>query len=77
MVLEPGLARGHEFKPLLCNLHVCFPHLVSLLPKLQFYGIYPRAGMRLQVREGVKEHDIHIESKSYKLKFLGKLIVQQ
>ena len=27
--------------------------------------------------EGVKEYDLHIESKSYKLKLLGKLVVQQ
>ena len=29
------------------------------------------------MREDVGEHDIHCESKSYKLKFLGKLVVQQ
>ena len=32
---------------------------------------------RLHVREDVGEHDIHCEPKSYKLKFLGKLVVQQ
>ena len=32
--------------------------------------------MRLHVREGVKEYDMHIEPKFYKLKLLGKLVVQ-
>ena len=27
------------------------------------------------VREGVKEHDIHIKPKSYKLEFLGELVI--
>ena len=31
--------------------------------------------MGLHMREGVKRHDIHIKSKSYKLKLLGELIV--
>ena len=34
-------------------------------------------GIRLLVREGVIAYDIHYESKSYKLKLLGKLVVQQ
>ena len=28
------------------------------------------------MREGVKEHNMHIEPKSYKYKLLGKLVVQ-
>ena len=31
--------------------------------------------MRLHMKEGVKRHDIHIKSKSYKLKLLGELVV--
>ena len=53
-----------------------FPHLVSLFSNLLFYGISLRVGMRLHMREGVKEYDMHIELKSYKLKLLGKLVVQ-
>ena len=33
--------------------------------------------MGLHVREGVKEHNMHIKPKSYKCKLLGKLVVQQ
>ena len=32
--------------------------------------------MKLYVREGVRVHDIHCGPKSYKLKLLGKLVVQ-
>ena len=35
----------------------------------------PRTGMRLHMREGVKKHDTCIESKSYELELLGKLVV--
>ena len=35
----------------------------------------PRAGMGPHVREGVKERDIHIKPKSYKLELLGELVV--
>ena len=31
MVLELGLTEDLEFKPFLCNLHICFPHSVYLL----------------------------------------------
>ena len=31
--------------------------------------------MGLHVREGVKRHDIHIKSKSYKFKLLKELVV--
>ena len=31
--------------------------------------------LTLHMREGVKRHDIHIKSKSYKLELLGELIV--
>ena len=39
--------------------------------------ISPCVGMGPHVREGVKKHDIHCESKSDRLKLLGKLVVQQ
>ena len=33
-------------------------------------------GMGLHAREGVKEHDIHIKIKSYKLEILGELAIE-
>ena len=38
---------------------------------------YKSKSVPLHVKEGVKEYDIHIELKSYKLKLLKKLVVQQ
>ena len=52
MVSESGLTGGHGFEPPLLY---------------QFYGISPCAGIRSHMREGVKEHYMHIEPKSYKL----------
>ena len=42
-----------------------------------FFGLFnsPRAGPGSHVREGVKEHDIHIKPESYKFKFLKELVV--
>ena len=34
----------------------------------------PHASMGPHVRKGVKEYDIHIKPKSYKLKLLGELV---
>ena len=31
MVLEFGLAGDLDFKPFICNLHICLPHSVYLL----------------------------------------------
>ena len=36
----------------------------------------PCAGMGLHVREGVKQHNTHIEPNSFKIDPLGKLIVK-
>ena len=46
-------------------------------PKRAVFGLFdsPCASMGLHMREGVKEHDIHIKPKSYKLELLGELVV--
>ena len=41
-----------------------------------FLFISPYADMGSHVRDGVKEHDMHIEPKSCQRKLLGKLVVQ-
>ena len=78
MVSELGLARGHKFEPSLCNFNICslfvylevFSGLCGLLdsPRAQVWGC-------MHVREGVKKHDIHIKPNSYKLEFLGELVI--
>ena len=54
MILNPGLARGHGFEPPLCNL---FP--ICLFESLgrTLFGLFdsPCIGMRLHMREGVKD----------------------
>ena len=66
------------------SLQFTFPLFVSLDMNSKFclldinpnLFVFPRAGMGPHVREVVKEHDMHIELKSCKLKLLGKLVVQ-
>ena len=54
MVSEPNLARGHGFKPPLCNL---FPICLFKSPWRTLFGLFdsPHAGIGLHVRESVKD----------------------
>ena len=84
MVSEFGLARGLMFEPPLCNLHlpicfICYKSkfaVCSIWIQILFLSISPYADMGSHVRDGVKEHDMHIEPKSCQRKLLGKLVVQ-
>ena len=77
MVSELGLTRGTEFDPSLCNLNISSPFeylkvhnglfLLFDSPCAQVWG-------RTHVREGVKNRDLHIKPKSYKLELLGELV---
>ena len=59
----------------------CLATIYSPLVYLKVYkGIFglfdsPRASMGPHMRKGVEKHDIYIKPKSYKLEFLGELVV--
>ena len=78
MISEFGLAGGPGFEPPLCNLNLT---LVYLKIHEGLFGLFDSqhagagASMGPHVREGVKEYDIHIKFKSYKLELLGELVV--
>lgn len=65
MVLESHLVGGHVFEP-----PILFPQFIVQAQKrlivVAFYKVYASLHMRygLHVREGVKKHDVHCESKS-------------
>lgn len=74
------LLGSHEFEPPLFNFHGCSIFSCLEVQKRSIcicLFVLPRVGMRLYVRQDVKKHDsyINIETKSYKLKFLGKLLI--
>lgn len=79
MISKPHLAGSHVFKAYLIFISLIY----CVGPKEANCGylptslcLSPHVGMRLHMWDGVKEHDILYEHKSYKLKLLWKLVVQ-
>ena len=81
MVLELSLVGGYRFELPLHNLHICFSSPFAIIWYLspQFAilcHLSPGASIRPHMNKSIKEHDINIESKSYKFEFLGKLVIR-
>lgn len=80
MVSKLSLTVCHAFKLSLHNLHIYFLIYLFVNPKelFAFNCLSPSVGVEgvEMLRKVLKKYDIHVEFKSYKFTFLGKLVVQ-